>query len=359
MQSSLACSRYRTSKVAMLRRIALTVGALLLVLASACTRTTEEKAATEPGRTEGVVKVYNGRHYGIEPVFDEFTRQTGIKVEFTTGGDSELRERIQAEGPNTSADVYMAADAANLYLAAQAGLLRGVESEILSRTIPSNYRDPEGRWFGLSKRVRAIAYSADRVSASDLSTYEALGEPRWRGRLCLRPATNAYTKSLVAGLIATRGREQAEAIVRSWVANDPVYIDSDVDIVKTIAAGRCDVAIINHYYLARLLDQDPTLPVKIFWPDQAGRGAHVNVSGAGVTSWAKNPEAAQRLIEWLATSGQQSFAAANFEFPIVPSAKPHPLLDSWGPFREDSTWVGEYGRLQAEAVTLMDQVGYK
>lgn len=333
------------------------VGALVV---AGCARQ-EPGASPESGGNErgSVVRVYNGRHYGIEPVFEQFTRDTGIRIEFTTGGDAELRERIQAEGENTSADVYVAADAANLYLAAEAGLLQPLESQMLSQSVPSRYRDAAGRWYGLSKRVRAIAYAAERVKPEELSTYEALADPRWKGKLCLRPSTNTYTKSLVSGILAGLGEDRAEAVVRGWASNDPVYIDSDVELIKSVAAGRCDVAIVNHYYLARLIDEEPSLPVRIFWPDQDGRGAHVNISGAGVTTWAKNPDGARRLIEWLAGPGQEAFARANFEFPVSPEASLHPVLQSWGSFKEDEIWVGEYGKLQPQAVQIMSEAGYR
>lgn len=310
------------------------------------------------GATRQVVNVYTGRHYGIEPVFEAFTEATGIEVRFTIGSDPELRERLKAEGRNTPADVLMTADAGNLYLAAQDGLLAPVDSDVLEAAIPPSLRDPEGRWFGLSRRVRTIQYSTERVGRPDLSTYEDLADPRWRGRLCLRPATHPYTQSLVASLIAAHGEAEAARIVRGWVANEPVFIDSDEEILKTIAAGRCDVTIANHYYLARITSEEPGFPVAIFWANQGDRGAHVNVSGAGVTTHAPNPRNAQELIEWLATDGQRAFADANFEFPANPDVEPHPLLAAWGPFDADPIWVGEYGRLQPQAVALLDRAGY-
>lgn len=306
----------------------------------------------------GVVNVYTGRHYGIEPVFDAFTEATGIEVRFTTGGDPELRERLKAEGANTPADVLMTADAGNLYLAARDGLLAQVTSEVLEAAIPENLRDPEGRWFALSRRVRTIQYSTERVDPSELATYEGLADPRWHGRLCLRPATHPYTQSLVASLIAEHGEEQTERIVAGWLANDPTFIDSDEEILKTIAAGGCDVTIANSYYLARLTDADPDFPVALVWANQDDRGAHVNISGAGVTAHAPNPESALRLLEWLATEGQRAFADANFEYPANPEVAPHPLIATWGPFEADPIWVGEYGRLQPQAVLLLDRVGY-
>jgi iron(III) transport system substrate-binding protein len=337
-----------------MRRVGLLI-LLAALTASACSQKSSENKSSEDSK---VVRVYTSRHYGIEPVFEAFTNETGIRIEFTTGGDAELRERLQAEGPNTPADVFMTVDAANLYLAAEAGLLADFRSAILEETIPENLRDPNGRWYALSLRVRAIAYSPERVSASELSTYEALGDPKWKKRLCLRPATHPYTVSLVAGMIASDGAPETQRVIESWVANEPEYINSDVELLKNVAAGRCDVTLVNSYYLARLLNEDPSFAVKIFWPNQDGRGAHVNISGAGVTSHAKNKEGAQRLIEWLATSGQRQFADANFEFPANPAVAPAPILASWGEFKKDPIWVGELGRLQPEAVKVLDRAGY-
>jgi iron(III) transport system substrate-binding protein len=328
---------------------------LVLVVALA---TVAVGCGTGDGAAKEVVNVYTGRHYGIEPVFEAFTEATGIEVRFTVGGDPELRERLKAEGRNTPADVLMTADAGNLYLAAEDGLLASVDSDVLEAAIPSNLRDPEGRWFALSRRVRAIQYSTERVDPAELSTYEDLADPRWKGRLCLRPATHPYTQSLVASLIAAHGEAAAAEVVRGWVANEPVYIDSDEEILKAIAAGRCDVTIANHYYLARITSVEPDFPVAIFWPNQSDRGAHVNASGAGVTAHAPNPENARELIEWLATEGQRAFADANFEFPANPNVAPHPLIAAWGPFEADPIWVGEYGRLQPRAVVLLDRAGY-
>ena len=341
----------------MLIRKILAMLVLVTLAGSACANRTSAAGGAGSGK-EQVVRVYTSRHYGIEPVFDAFTNDTGIRVEFTTGGDAELRERLQAEGDNTPADVFMTVDAANLYLAAQSGLLAETSSTVLNFAVPENLRDPQGRWYGLSLRIRAIAYAPDRVSPSELSTYEALADPKWKKRLCLRPATHPYTVSLVAGMIAADGPEETERVVRGWVSNEPVYINSDVELLKNVAAGRCDLTLANSYYLARQINDDPSFPVKMFWPNQDGRGAHVNISGAGVTRAAKNPEGARRLIEWLAIRGQRQFADANFEFPANPAVPPAPILASWGEFKKDPLWVGELGRLQPEAVKILDKAGY-
>lgn len=305
------------------------------------------------------VRVYSGRHYGVEEAFDEFASETGVDVEFLFGGDAELRERISTEGEETLADVYVTVDAANLHLAAEQGLLRPVESKVLEEAIPDHLQDPRNRWFALSVRARTIVYHPDRVDPSELSTYEALTDPRWEGRVCLRNSTNVYTQSLVASLIAHHGYERAAEIVRGWVENDPVMINNDVEMIHTVAEGGCDLAVVNHYYLGRLLAEDPDLPVEVFWANQGGRGTHVNISGAGVTEHADDPEAAVRFLEWLATEGQQAFIRGNHEFPANPDAEPTDVVRGFGDFQADELDAAEIGALNADAVRLMDEVGYE
>jgi iron(III) transport system substrate-binding protein len=317
-------------------------------------------AGTPAAEAGGVVNVYTARHYGVEAAFDQFTEETGIEVRFTSGADAALRERLKAEGRFTPADVYFAVDAGSLWLAAEEGLLLPVQSEILEANIPAELRDPEGRWFALSKRVRTIMYHPERVDPAELSTYEALADPKWSGRLIMRPATHVYTQSLVASLIAAHGEARAEEIVRGWVANAPTLIDSDTRILETLAAGEGDVAIANHYYLGRLLDADADFPIRIFWANQDDRGAHANFGGAGITAHARNPEAAIKFLEWLSgPTGQRLFVDGNFEFPVSPEVDPHPVIAGFGPFKTDPLSLAEYGRLQAAAISLLDRAGYR
>ena len=306
-----------------------------------------------------VVRVYSGRHYGVEAAFDKFAKDTGIKVQYLFGGDADLRERLKTEGSDTLADVYLTVDVANLALAAQSDLLRPLESPALDQAIPASYRDPQDRWFGLALRVRSIIYNPDKVNPSELSTYAALADPKWRGRLCLRNSTATYTQSLVASLIAHEGRDGAKKIVQGWVDNRPRWINSDPEIVRTVAAGGCDVAIVNHYYLVQELVKNPDLKVKMFWADQAGRGAHVNLSGAGVTKYADDPDLAQRFIEWLATDGQQIFISTSEEYPANPTATPTDQVKALGPFKADQIEAAKIGELNADSIRLMDEVGYK
>ena len=325
------------------------------VLVGACGGSGESGPDSDGSRQ---VTVYTGRHYGIETVFDEFTAETGIKVRFTTGSDPELRERLKAEGGNTPADLVITADAANIALSAEAGLLSPVSSPALEEAIPTELRAADGTWFALSRRLRVVMYSTERVDTPP-TTYAELGDPAWRGRLCLRPSTHPYTQSLVAGLINHLGADGARTIVDSWVANDPLFINSDTDILKAIAAGDCDVALANSYYLPRLLADDLGFPVALAWPDQTGTGAHLNVSAAAVTAAAANREEAVILLEWLATTGQKSFSDANNEFPADPRVGPTEILAGFGPFVADLASVRELGRLNPAAVSLLSEAGYQ
>lgn len=306
---------------------------------------------------QDTVRVYSGRHYDLEQAFQGFAGETGVDVEFLYGGDAELRERLRTEGEDTLADVFMTVDAANLELAASEGLLQPMDPAMVDN-VPANLVHPETLWVGLSKRVRTIMYHPDRVEPSELSTYEALADPRWAGRLCMRSSTNVYTQSLVASLIHHLGYQEALEVVKGWVANEAEIMANDVLILETIAAGGCDVGITNHYYLARLLEEDPDFPVLPFWANQDGRGVHVNVSGAGVTAAADNPDLGASLIEWLASSGQEAFVYGNHEYPVDPEVPAPPLVREWGEFKEDTLNASQFAALNADAVRLMNEAGY-
>jgi iron(III) transport system substrate-binding protein len=344
----------RASRPVRVRGAAVVAG--LGLVAAACAGA--DDAATEGGPDTSTVTVYTGRHYGIEPVFAAFTEATGIEVRFTTGSDPELRERLLAEGENTPADVVMTADAANIALAAAAGLLAPLDSAVLRDAVPAELRAEDGTWFALSRRLRVIQYSTERVTTPP-TTYAGLGDPAWAGRLCLRPSTHPYTQSLVAALIRNEGVDAARDVVAAWVANDPVYINSDTDLLRAVAAGDCDVALANTYYLGRLRTEDPAFPVAISWPEQDGVGAHVNISAAGVLAAAPNPEAAVALLEWLATDGQQAFSDANFEYPADPDLAPADVVTGFGEFVSDTASIRELGALNAAAVDLLAEVGYE
>ncbi len=306
--------------------------------------------------------VYSARNEQlIKPLFDAYTRQTGVPVRYITGDAAVLTQRLAAEGRATPADVLMTVDAGELWNAADRGLLRPLSSKVLEANVPASLRDPGRRWFGLSQRARTIFYAPSRVDASQLSTYEALASSSWKGRLCLRTSKKVYNQSLVALLIADQGEAATERIVRGWVANlaAPPFAN-DNQVLEAIAAGQCDVGIVNTYYYGRILRERPDFPVKPFWPDQVGSGVHVNISGAGVTRHSRRPAEAQRLLEWLASGeAQQKFAALNMEYPVNPAVAADPVVQSWGPFKSSPLNVAEAGRLQPAAVRLMDRAGYR
>jgi iron(III) transport system substrate-binding protein len=309
----------------------------------------------------GEVVVYSARIEAlIKPMFDAFTEKTGIQVKYFTAGEKELFERLQSEGVNTPADVFMTVDVGNLWIAQNGGLLQGINSEIIDKNIPSHLRAKDNEWVGLSVRARPIMYSTERVKPSELSTYEALGDPKWNGKLCFRTSKKVYTQSLVATMIKTLGEERTEGIVRAWIANQPRIFESDSKLLEAIAAGQCDVGITNTYYLAQLVAKDAKFPVAVFWPNQGDRGVHINISGAGVTKHAKHRDNAIKLIEFLSsTEAQNLIADANFEYPANPAVKASTIIVAWGDFKADTVDVAVAGELQAAAVKLMDRVGYK
>jgi iron(III) transport system substrate-binding protein len=255
----------------------------------------------------------------------------------------------------------MTVDAGELWHAADLGLFQKVESEVLKANIPESLRDPENRWFGFSIRARTMVYSTERVKPEELSDYESLAGPRWKGKLCLRTSKKVYNQSLVAMLIAEHGEAKTEEIVRGWVANLAVEpFSNDTLLIKAIAAGQCDVGLVNTYYYARLVREEPDLPVKLFWADQAGKGVHVNVSGAGVTAHAPHAAEARKFLEWLSQpEAQAMFAGLNLEYPASPAVKADPLVLAWGDFKQSPMNVAQAGALQATAVKLMDRAGYR
>lgn len=313
------------------------------------------------GGDDETIRIYTGRHYDLEVAFNQFSEETGISIEFLEGSDAELRERIAAEGENTQADIYMTVDAGNLARGVEQGIFASVESDVLTAAVPANLRDPDGQWFALSQRARTIVYSAERLGADEVpTTYEELASPEWEGRLCLRNSSNTYTQSLVASMIANRGYDDTLDIVSGWADNARI-LNNDVIALDTIRDGGCDVAITNHYYLARELEQDPSYPVALLWADQGGLGTHVNISGAGITRHADDPELALQFLEWLATDGQSAFVDGNHEYPVNPDVEPVDLIatEFGTDFDSDKLNASEFGALNAEAVRLLDESGYE
>ncbi|QUE75657.1 extracellular solute-binding protein [Stutzerimonas stutzeri] len=296
----------------------------------------------------------------IKPVFDAYTAKTGTKVKFITDKEAPLMARIKAEGENTPADLLLTVDGGNLWQAEQMGILQPLNSDVVKTNIPAQYRSSSDAWTGLSLRARTIVYSPERVQQSELSTYEALADENWEGRLCLRTSKKVYNQSLTATLIETHGAEKTEEIVKGWVNNlaTDVFAD-DTALIQAVDAGQCDVGIVNTYYYGRLHAQQPDLKARLFWPNQQDRGVHVNLSGIGLTKHAPHPEAARKLVEWMTTPEAQSiFADINMEFPANPDVKPSAEVAAWGDFKADTIPVEVAGSRQAEAIMLMDRAGW-
>ena len=308
------------------------------------------------------IVVYSARNEQlIKPLFDAYTAATGTQIKFITDKEGPLLEKLKAEGKSTPADMLITVDAGNLWLAAKEGVLTKVNSKVLKANIPAHLRDPGNRWFGLSVRARTIVYSTARVQPADLSTYEALGDAKWKGRMCLRTSKKVYNQSLVAMMIARLGEAKTEQVVKSWVANlaTDVFPD-DTKLMEAMAAGQCDVGLVNTYYFGRLKKNQPAAPLALFWPNQKDRGVHVNVSGAGVTAHAKHRQAAVKFLEWLSSNkAQNMFADENLEYPANPKIKPDAMVAAWGKFKQDTVNVSKAGSLQVKAVMLMDRAGYK
>lgn len=308
------------------------------------------------------VVVYSARNEQlIKPLFDAYHKETGVQVNFITDKEGALLQRLKAEGQNTPADILLTVDAGNLWEAAREGLLKSITSHTLNANVPVHLRDPGNQWFGLSVRARTVFFNRQKVTLSDLSTYEDLGSGKWKGRLCLRTSKKVYNQSLVAMMIAEHGEAKAEQIVKSWVANLATEtFPDDTKMLEAIAAGQCDVGIANTYYFGRLMEKKPNLPLSIYWPNQQSNGVHVNISGAGIVKHAKHEKEAVALLEWLSsTKAQNLFADANMEYPVNSAVKTAPVVAAWGSFKQNPLNVAKAGELQTAAVRLMDRAGYR
>ena len=335
---------------------------------SACDQQAESqgKQQAEAKEPKSLVVYTARKEHLIKPLFDRYTEMTGVNIRYITDSAGPLLARLQAEGANTPADILMTVDAGNLWQAAQTGILQPVESEVLAASVPENLQGIDKQWYALTIRARTIVYSTERVQPEQLSTYEALAGPQWQGRVCLRTSKKVYNQSLVATMIAAQGEQATEAVVSGWVANLAMPpFSNDTKTMEAITAGQCDVAIVNTYYFGRLQNQRPDLKLALFWPNQqgeaaAGRGVHVNVSGAGITKASKNKAQAQKLLEWLVSvEAQQQLMSLNMEYPVLVDLPYNAQLQSWGEFKADTVQVSAAGRLQADAVKLMDRAGYK
>lgn len=335
------------------RRWPLAVGALVAVIAALVV------ATLALGGSPDVV-VYNGRsHYGDEEAFARFEEETGLDVELRGGTAPELYERLRQEGDETPADLLITTDLANLWRAKEAGLLQPVDDPRLAEHVPAEYRDPDGAWWGLSTRIRTPVVSTERVDEGAVASYADLGDERFRRRLCLRTSNNEYNQSFVADQIAKHGEPATKRLLESWMANEPEVLGSDVDVLDAIAADRCDAGLVNHYYLARELAEDPAFPVEPAWPDQDGAGAHTNLSGMGLVRGAEHRDAAIELMEYLVGEEAQREIVANGEMAANPDVPPAEHIADWAEVKTDPIDVTRAGEHLDDAVALMQEVGWK
>ncbi|MDH5389135.1 MAG: Fe(3+) ABC transporter substrate-binding protein [Gammaproteobacteria bacterium] len=338
-------------------------GVVFAALAGFCSSLYSTVAVASPE-----VNLYSARKEAlIQPLLEKFTADTGIKVNLVTGKADALLKRLKSEGRNSPADVLLTTDAGRLHRAKAAGVTKAFNSVLINSVVPASYRDADNHWVGLSVRSRPILYVKDRVKPAELSTYEALSGAKWKQRICIRSSSNIYNQSLIASMIAANGVAETEAWAKALVANmaRPPK-GGDRDQIKAAAAGQCDIAIANTYYLAGMLnssDEDQKRAAQkmgVFWPNQAGRGAHVNISGAALTRYSKNADNAIKLIEFLASEkAQQWYAEVNGEYPVLGAVTVGETLKAWGEFKADALNVGKLGELNSEAVMLMDRAGWK
>ncbi len=316
----------------------------------------------------GEVNIYSYRkEVLIKPLLDKFTESTGINVNLVSGKADALLERLKSEGANSPADVLLTVDAGRLIRATNAGVLQPVTSKTLEAEIPAQYREPGGHWYGLSIRSRVIFRAKDRVPAGAITSYAELADPKWKGKICIRSSSNVYNQSLMASLIARKGAKAAEAWASGVVANMARKPQGgDRDQIKAVAAGECDLAVSNTYYYGRMINskkeaqRDAAAKVALVWPDQNGNGAHVNISGAGVTKSARNKANAIKLIEFLVSDeAQKIYSEVVYEYPVKSGVAASSTVAGFGEFKADELNLAELGKHNAEAVRVFDRAGWR
>ena len=326
--------------------------------------------ASSVSHAAGEVNVYSARKEAlIAPALDAFSKAHDVTVNLVTGDADALLRRLQVEGDASPADVFITVDAGRLYRAKDAGVLQSFETDVLNDVVPDNLHDRDGYWYGLSQRARVIFYNPKKVDAAELSTYEALADAKWKGRICTRSSSNIYNQSLVASMIEADGAEATQAWLNGFVGNlaRPPF-GGDTDLLKAVAAGVCDITLANTYYFGRLgqsenaKDREVYNKVALFWPNQAEgeRGAHVNVSGIGLTASATNIDNAKLLVEYLTNHESQVwYADVNNEYPVVEGVAPPKSLQPFGEFKADSMSLSVLGDNNRQAVEMMDAAGWK
>ncbi|MDG4867446.1 Fe(3+) ABC transporter substrate-binding protein [Guyparkeria sp. 1SP6A2] len=345
---------------------ALALAASGLALAG-CSESGDQTDGNAADQSTSTINVYSARKEDlIAPLLDRFTEESGIEVKLLTAKAGALLSRLENEGRNTPADMLITVDAGNLHRAKAAGVLQTVDSEVLESNIPANLRDPDNQWFGLSQRARVIFAHEDRVEEGAISSYADLADPKFKGRICIRSSDNIYNQSLVASLIAAHGEEWTQEWAEGLVANMARKPQGgDRDQIRAVAAGECDIAVANTYYYGAMqngsdTDRQAAEAVRLVWPNQDGRGAHVNVSGAGMVAASDKAQAVTQLLEFLTTEASQEwYAQVNNEFPVRPGVPASDTLAQWGDFKADDLNLGRLGELNPQAVRLMDRAGWQ
>ncbi len=332
-----------------------------------CGDNNEQNGETAADQGDTTLNVYSARKEDlIKPLLERFTDETGIEVKLLTAGAGALLSRLESEGRNTPADLLITVDAGNLQRAKDAGIFQSIESETLNENIPANLRDVDNQWFGLSQRARVIFTHAERVEEGAITSYADLADPKFKGKVCIRSSDNVYNQSLVASLIAEKGEEWTEEWARGLVENMARKPQGgDRDQISAVAAGECDIAVANTYYYGAMQngsdsEREAANAVRLVWPNQDDRGAHVNVSGAGMVAASDKTEAVTELLEFLTTEASQEwYAQVNNEFPVRPGVPASETLEQWGDFKADDLNLSRLGELNPQAVRLMDRAGWQ
>ena len=314
------------------------------------------------------INLYTHRHYDSDKIlFEKFTKETGIKINVIKGSADQLIQRMISEGKNSPADILLTVDAGRLHRAKEAGVLQSINSKTINKNVPSEMRDPDGFWYGLTVRARVIVYAKDRINSNELSTYEDLATAKWKGKIAIRSSGNIYNQSLMASLIEANGSRRAlrwAMGIRKNMARAPR--GNDRDQVRAVAAGLADIAVVNTYYLGILAnskekkDRDVFNKVSVFFPNQNNRGTHINISGAGIAKYSKNKSDAIKFIEFLTSpEAQETFGKVNYEYPLFIENNKSDLLKSWGTFKADKQNLSILGIRNSEAVKLFDRADWK
>lgn len=325
-----------------------------------------EDAAEQAVPITGEVNIYSSRHYDTDlALYEDFTRETGIKVNRIEADADALIERIQSEGEFSPADLLITVDAGRLWRAEQANILASVDSPVLKERLPAHLRHPDGLWFGLSTRARIIIYDKAKGAPEGLASYAGLANPALKGQICMRSSSNIYNISLLSSIIAHKGTAEAESWTKGVVANfRQAPQGNDTAMIEAVAAGQCRISVVNTYYLARYAGGDAKEKaifdkVGVIFPDQSGVGTHVNVSGAGLVKTAPNRDNAVKFLEYLTSeSAQRYFADGNNEYPASIGLKANSAVESLGNFKSDTLSVADIGKGQAEAVKIFDRAGW-